>query len=99
MLLDQYNQLKQYAESIDSDVAPVRIRLKQARDAAEAADETRFEKLAHGIFLTLEERYDKIAMARKKLPGTQTRSPSPELASSPEQYPTFESQSTPQLSM
>lgn len=77
-LLDQYNQVKQYATSLDSDAAPVRIRLEQAREAAEAIDEVKFEKLAHGIFLTLEERYNKIAAARKDVPGFRTPPPSPE---------------------
>ncbi|CAF9915666.1 MAG: hypothetical protein ALECFALPRED_010297 [Alectoria fallacina] len=83
-LLDQYNQLKQYATSLDSDVAPVKIRLEQAREAAEAIDETKFEKLAHGIFLTLEERYNSIAAAREEVPAFRTPFPSPEPPSSPE---------------
>ena len=68
-LLSQYNQLKQYATSLDSDAGPVRIRLEEARKAAEASDEGKFEKLAHSIFLTLEERYNnKIANARNDVP-------------------------------
>ena len=35
----------------------------------EAIDEAKFENLAYGIFLTLEEQYDKIIAARKKVPG------------------------------
>ena len=35
----------------------------------EAIDEAKFEALAHGIFLTLEERYDKIVAARKDIPS------------------------------
>lgn len=68
-LLDQYNQLKQYATSLHPDAAPVKIRLEQARKAVEAIDEAKFETLAHGIFLTLEEQYDKIVAARKDVPG------------------------------
>ena len=78
LLLGQYDQLKHYAISLNSDVAPVKIRLERAREAAEAFDEAKFEKLAHGIFLTLEERYNKIAAARKDVPGFRTPSPSPE---------------------
>ncbi|CAF9934442.1 hypothetical protein IMSHALPRED_009721 [Imshaugia aleurites] len=68
ILLEQYNQLKQFATALDPDAAPVKIRLEQARKAAQAIDEPQFEKLAHGIFLTLDERYSKIAAARKDLP-------------------------------
>ena len=99
-LLEQYDQLKQYATSIDSDAAPVKIRLKQAREAAEAIEETKFEKLAHGIFLTLEERYNKIITARKGVPAFRTPSPSPEPMSSPElSVSTFDSQDLSQLSV
>ena len=90
-LLDQYNQLKQYATSLDSDAAPVRIRLEQAREAAEAIEETKFEKLAHGIFLTLEERYNKIATARKDVPIFRTPRSLPESVSSQELCPSFDS--------
>lgn len=90
VLLDQYNHLKQYATSLDSDATPVKIRLEQAREAAEAIDETKFEKLAHGIFLTLEERYNKIAAARKDVPGFRTPSPSPEPMSSQDPRSSFE---------
>ena len=90
VLLDQYNRLKQYATSLDSDAAPVKIRLEQAREAVEAIDETQFEKLAHGIYLTLEERYNKITAARKDVPGFRTPSPSPEPMSSQDSLSSFE---------
>ena len=83
-LLDQYNQLKQYAKSIDPDAAPVKIRLEQARKAAEAMDEPEFEGLAHGIFATLEERYSKILAARRDVPVFRTPPSSPESTSSQE---------------
>ena len=98
-LLDQYNQLKQYATSLDSDTAPVKIRLEQAREAAEAVDETKFEKLAHGIFLTLEERYTKIATARKDVLIFRTPRSSPEPESSQELVSSFDSQDLLQQSM
>lgn len=94
VLLDQYNQLKQYAASLDSDTAPVKIRLEQAREAAEAVDETKFEKLAHGIFLTLEERYKKIISARKDVPGFRTPLPSPEPMASSESMSSQDSRSS-----
>lgn len=97
VLLDQYNQLKHYAMSLNSDAAPVKIRLEQAREAAEAVDETKFEKLAHGVFLTLEERYNVIAAAREDVPGFSTPLPSPEPVSSQELLPSLDSQE--QLSM
>ena len=97
-LLDQYNRLKQYAISLDSDVAPVKIRLEQAREAAEAMDETEFEKLAHGILLTLEERYDKISAARKDLPVFRTPPSSPEsMSSSQESSSSLDDESFSQL--
>lgn len=68
VLLTQYGQLKQYATSIDFDAAPVKIRLEDARKAAEAADELRFLHLARSISGTLEERFDSIAAARNKVP-------------------------------
>ena len=67
-LVAQYDQLKQYALTIHPDAAPVKIRLEEARKAAEEVHETKFEKLAHGIFLTLEEHCNKIAIARKAVP-------------------------------
>lgn len=98
-LLDQHNQLKQYATSLDSDAAPVKIRLEQAREAAEAIDETQFEKLAHGIFLTLEERYNKIAAARKDVPIFRTPPSSPEPESSQELHSSIDSQDLSQQSL
>lgn len=98
-LLDQYNQLKQYATSLDSDAAPVKIRLEQAGEAAEAVDETQFEKLAHGIFLTLEERYNNIAAARKDVPIFRTPPSSPEPDSSQELESSIDSPSLSQQSM
>lgn len=92
MLLIQYNHLKQYAISLNSDVAPVKIRLEQAREAAETIDESKFEKLAHGIFLTLEERYHLIAAAREDVPGFRTPFPSPEPVSSQELSLSLDSQ-------
>ena len=92
LLLGQYNQLKQYATSLNSDLAPVKIRLEKAREAAEAIDETKFEKLAHGICLTLEERYNTIAAARKDVPAFRTPSPSPSPSSSPESSSSLDSQ-------
>ena len=83
--------------SLNSDAAPVKIRLEQAREAAEAVDETKFEKLAHGVFLTLEERYNVIAAAREDVPGFRTPLPSPEPVSSQELLPSLDSQE--QLSM
>ncbi len=65
LLLTQYDELKQYATSIELDAASVKIRLENAREAAEAADRSKFEQLAYGIFVTLEERYDRITAARK----------------------------------
>lgn len=66
-LLTQYDQLKQYAISMDHDAAPVRFRLEDARQTAEALDESKFENLAHDIIITLEERFDKIATARNSV--------------------------------
>lgn len=98
-LLGQYRQLKEYATSLDANAAPVKIRLEQAREAAEAIEEANFEKLAHGIFLTLEERYNKIAAARKDVPGFRTPTPSPEPESSEESCSSSDSQFLSQLSM
>lgn len=98
VLLGQYSQLRKYATSLDSDATPVKIRLEQAREAVEAVDETTFEKLAHGIFLTLEERYNKIAVARKDVPSFRTPSPSPEPMSSQDSCSSSDSQSLSQLS-
>lgn len=66
-LFAQYEQIKQYATSLDLDVAPVKIRLEDARKAMEASDEFKFDKLARSIMLTLEERHDKIAAARNDI--------------------------------
>lgn len=98
-MLGQYRQLKEYATSLDANAAPVKIRLEQAREAAEAIEEANFEKLAHGIFLTLEERYNKIAAARKDVPGFRTPTPSPEPESSEESCSSSDSQFLSQLSM
>ena len=97
-LLDQYNQLKQYATSLDSDAAPVKIRLEQAREAAEAFEGAKFEKLAHGIFVTLEERYNKISAARKDIPVFRTPPSSPErMSSSQKPNPSLDDKSFSQL--
>ncbi|KAF6233854.1 hypothetical protein HO173_008066 [Letharia columbiana] len=98
-LLDQYNQLKQYATSLDTDATPVKIRLEQAREAAEAIDETKFEKLAHGIFLTLEERYNKIAAARTNVPVFRAPVQSSKPTSSQELCQSLDSQSISQSSI
>lgn len=58
-------RLKQYAISIDPDTTSVKIRLKDARNAAETLDETKFEKLVHGMWATLEDSFAKIDAARK----------------------------------
>ena len=39
----------------------------------EAIDEAKFETLAHGIFQTLEEQYDRIVAARKDVPSFSLR--------------------------
>lgn len=67
-LLTQHDHLKRYATSLDFDAAPVKIRLENARKAAEAIDELRFAQLACSISETLEERFDSIAAARNKVP-------------------------------
>ena len=59
--------------SLHPDAAPVKIRLEQAREAVEAIDEAKFETLAYGIFLSLEEQYDRIIAARKDVPGFSPR--------------------------
>ena len=86
--------------SLDSDATPVKIRLERAREAAEAVEETEFEKLAHGIFATLEERYSKIADARKDVPVFCTPLPSPEpMSSSQESGTSMNSQDLSQQSV
>ncbi len=67
-LLTQYDQLRHYATSIDFDAAPVKIRLEDARKAAEAVDGLKFMHLARSISETLEERFDSIAAARNNVP-------------------------------
>ena len=67
-LLAQYDQLKQYATSIDLDAASVKIRLNNAREAAEASNASKFEQLAHHILETLDERYNRIVAARQNIP-------------------------------
>ena len=99
ILLNRYNQLEQYATSLDSDAAPVKIRLERARAAVEAVEEIKFERLAHGILSTLEERYDKIATARKNLPVFRTPSTSPETMSSPELTSSLDNEDLSQLSI
>ena len=101
VLLDQYNHLKQYATSLDSDASPVKIRLEQAREAAEAIDEVKFEELAHGIVVTLDERYKKIANARGNLPvfRAPSLSPSPEIVSSEESDSSSDSDSLSDVSV
>ncbi len=69
-LLSGYDQLKQYATSMDFDAAPVKIRLEDARKAAEAVDEVKFSRLARSISKTLEERFDSIVVARNKVSNT-----------------------------
>ena len=65
----------------------------------EAIEETKFEKLAHEIFLTLEERYNKIAAARQDVPSFRTPFPSAEPASSQESFSSFDSQGLSQQSI
>lgn len=79
---DQLEQLRRYAITIDSDAGPVKIRLARAREAAEELDEKKFEKLAHGILMTLEDLYNKISAARKDLSRFPTPCPSHEPESS-----------------
>lgn len=67
-LLIQYDHLKRYATSLDFDAAPVKIRLENARRAAEAIEKLRFVQLACSISETLEERFDSIAAARNNVP-------------------------------
>ena len=97
-LLGQYDQLKQYAISLDYDAAPVKIRLEEARQAAEVIDEAKFEKVAHGIFLTLEERYNKIANARNQVPRFETPATTPEPSASQESSTSLDTQHLSQLS-
>ncbi|KAK3171985.1 hypothetical protein OEA41_004069 [Lepraria neglecta] len=97
-LLGQYDQLKQYAISLDYDAAPVKIRLEEARQAAEVIDEAKFEKVAHGIFLTLEERYNKIANARNEVPRFETPATTPEPSASQESSTLLDTQHLSQLS-
>lgn len=67
-LLAQYDQLKQYATSIDFDASPVRIRLEDARKAADAVNELKFVQLARSISETLDERFNRITAARNIAP-------------------------------
>ena len=67
-LLKQYDHLETYATSIDPSAAAVKIRLKDAREAAEAVDDLKFGSLGHDIMTTLEEQYTRISTARKCLP-------------------------------
>lgn len=66
-LLTQYAQIKDYATSLDFDAAPVRFRLNDARIAAEAVNKPKFELLARGILLTLDEKFQKIISARQNI--------------------------------
>ena len=68
-LLTQHDLLEQYARSIDPNAASVKIRLENARKAAEASDSAAYQRLARDIFGTLEERCNEIAAARKKVTG------------------------------
>ena len=64
-LTAKHKQLKSYAASLN--LSLVSIRLDEARNAAEKADQQRFESLAHGIWRTLEDQYQNIATARQDL--------------------------------
>ena len=74
-LLKQYDHLKDYATSIDPSAAAVKIRLKDAREAAEEVDDLKFKTLGRDIMTTLEEQYTRISTARKCLPGFADASP------------------------
>ena len=66
-LRKRYDGLAEYAHSFDNAAALVCIRLKQANQAVEGADEETFEKLALSIVQTLEEQTAKVLMARNNL--------------------------------
>ena len=67
-LLDQLEKLKQYATSLDSEAAPVKIRLEDARKAAEAVHVNEFRRLVQDILSSLDERYKQIVAAHDNLP-------------------------------
>ncbi|KAL9629680.1 MAG: hypothetical protein Q9164_006771 [Protoblastenia rupestris] len=67
-LISTHDQITKYAVSLDRDLATVKIRLEDARKAAEAVDESRFEKLVNAIWLTLENQYDNVNAARLGVP-------------------------------
>lgn len=69
-LLVHYRQLKQYAISFGVDATPVKIRLEDARKAAEDSEGPKFDKLAKGIWTTLEEHYRKIQTSRQDVIST-----------------------------
>ena len=65
ILMAKYIQLKEYATSLN--LSLVSIRLQEARNAVETADQQKFESLARGIWSTLEDHYNAVAAARKEL--------------------------------
>ena len=67
LLLKKYDRVKRYATAIESDATLVKIRLEDARKAAEAIDETKFRDVTRSIVSTLEERFQSITMAREDL--------------------------------
>ncbi|KAL6718483.1 hypothetical protein ACLMJK_004574 [Lecanora helva] len=63
-LQSRYNKLEEFAKSIDTDAASVKIRLEDARKAVQELDGPKFEQLAQDILKTLEQRHDQIVTAR-----------------------------------
>lgn len=64
-LTAKFTLLKTYATNLD--LSLVSIRLEAARKAAEAADQLRFDSLAHGIWVTLEKHYRTVHDVRQRL--------------------------------
>lgn len=93
-LLSQYALIKDYATSVESDAVSVKIRLEEARKAAEAIDERNFQLLIQDILMTLNDRFEKITAARTRLPCFSALSTALKPFSSQESTTSFDTQTS-----
>ncbi|KAG8529958.1 uncharacterized protein KY384_005439 [Bacidia gigantensis] len=66
-MLVSYEAMKAFAASLERGSAAVRIRLEEAREAAESLDQDKFESLARSVSSTLEELFAKTNGARLEM--------------------------------
>ena len=66
-LLERHKTLFEYVQSMESDLASVKIRLERAKEAAEAPEKSAYDELAAIIFATLDRRHSETTRLRNKI--------------------------------